>query len=720
VALIQDQLTQAISELSCANEISQLQPYLRDLIASALQKGTEAITEISSMLSIARHRVPLLLRLRGELKRLRHWVTIPYLDGLSEKACAGEMLREPLSQLSEYLSKMPDLVAFDSAKDGLDDLESRLLDRLVATGVSSSEWGVLLEISALSRWAENCLRASPELKSVSPSSYKSKRAALDQALKKKRNLESSTIMGFWAERQCALKGLRPSPLNVLRAQLVTRGPNSKRLREVIAVGAENGLFTLRPCWLTNPNTACQIFGLTPGLFDVVIFDEASQCPVEQAVPIVHRGKRVVVSGDEKQLPPTSFFLSFSGSSFEPEADLTTEAELSDEEIAERALEKQILNSKDLLTVCEPLLRSSYLDMHYRSEHPSLIEFSNHAFYGGRLQFPPARPTDAQTPSIEYREVSGIYESNQNRDEAKAVIELLQQIWKEEPCPTVGVVTFNAKQQDLIENLVQEKAIADADFRLRYESESAREEGRQQVGFFVKNLESVQGDERDVIIFSTTFGRDNTGAFKRFFGPINLEGGERRLNVAVTRAKKKVYVLTSMPVFEISDAFTSTEAFGGEHITGREYLQGYLLYSKAISERDTTRASEILKRARQLGFEIDKEGRSTSIDFESEFEIAVYEALKSRGITLDTQVGVAGFRIDLAVRHPDPNKGYLMGIECDGKAFHSSFSARARDIWREQILRSRGWRIHRIWSSDWWADPEFEIQKVIEAIQGYSV
>jgi very-short-patch-repair endonuclease len=420
------------------------------------------------------------------------------------------------------------------------------------------------------------------------------------------------------------------------------------------------------------------------------------------------------------LPPTSFFLSFTGSFFDAdESEVSSEAELSDEEIAEKALEKQILNSKDLLTVCEPLLRSSYLDMHYRSEHPSLIEFSNHAFYGGRLQCPPATATDDGTPAIEYRELTGTYENNQNRDEARAVIDLLRQIWKDEPCPTVGVVTFNAKQQDLIENLIQEEAIRDSDFRLRFESESAREEGEQQVGFFVKNLESVQGDEREVMIFSTTFGRDSAGEFKRFFGPINLEGGEKRLNVAVTRAKKKIYILTSMPVFEISDAFVSRDAFEGKRVTGREYLQGYLLYARAVSERDAKRAQEILGRARELGFSRDSEGRRTTIAFDSEFEIAVYEALRHKGVALDTQVGVAGFRVDLAVKHLDPTKGYLMGIECDGKTFHSSFSARARDIWREQILRSRGWRVHRIWSSDWWANPEFEVQKVLEAIQRYS-
>jgi len=171
----------------------------------------------------------------------------------------------------------------------------------------------------------------------------------------------------------------------------------------------------------------------------------------------------------------------------------------------------------------------------------------------------------------------------------------------------------------------------------------------------------------------------------------------------------------MPVFEISDVFSSIDDSGGRKITGREFLQGYLLYAKAISEMNPGRASEVLKRARQLSFSRDGNEASSSPQFDSEFEVAVYEALAKHDVALDTQVGAAGFYIDLAVKHPDSTRGYLLGIECDGKAFHSSFTARARDIWRERILRSRGWRIHRIWSSDWWANPHAEVQKVLDIV-----
>jgi primosomal replication protein N'' len=710
---LKSKLAETLVELSIVDDVSELSPELRSALVSAIPKGADALAAVRSRMNVARDRAQLLVKMEEVILRLQSWIRQQYLDSLSKRTCAGETIIGDLQSFVNYLPRYRDFIAFEAAKNSLDRFERGLLDCLLSKNCDSKLWEPVILHSALTEWGEKCRQSSPELTLMSASMYQAKKESLARALQEKRQLESRSILDLWNQRQLSLKEQRPSPFSFLKAQLVTRGPNSKRLREAIAVGAEYGIFTLRPCWLTNPNTACQLFGLTPGLFDIVIFDEASQCPVEQAVPIIQRAKRIVVSGDEKQLPPTSFFLSFSGLSVEQHQEV--QDDLTDEELAERALETQILNSKDLLAASQPLLRNSFLNMHYRSQHPALIEFSNNAFYGGRLQYPPAKAGAGQASPIFYREISGIYENNQNQEEAAAVIKVLREVWAAESRPTVGVITFNSKQQELIENLIQEEAIRDPLFRADFETETAREDGQQQVGFFVKNLETVQGDERDVIIFSTTFGKDSTGVFKRFFGPLNLEGGERRLNVAITRAKQSVYVLTSMPVFEISDVFSSIDDSGGRKITGREFLQGYLLYAKAISEMNPGRASEVLKRARQLSFSRDGNEASSSPQFDSEFEVAVYEALAKHDVALDTQVGAAGFYIDLAVKHPDSTRGYLLGIECDGKAFHSSFTARARDIWRERILRSRGWRIHRIWSSDWWANPHAEVQKVLDIV-----
>ena len=333
--------------------------------------------------------------------------------------------------------------------------------------------------------------------------------------------------------------------------------------------------------MMNPNTACQIFQLSLGMFDVIIFDEASQCPLEQAVPILYRGKRVVVAGDEKQLPPTSFFLSVTP--FDDEENSPDETEAPIEDQLQRDLIRDVLATTDLLTVCDSVLRNSYLDMHYRSEHPLLIQFSNKAFYGGRLQCPPSVKSDgAEEIPIEVRSTNGVYEHQTNEMEARSVVKLLRELWLEKSFTgTLGVVTFNLKQEDLIQNLLQTEALQDELFRVKYETECDRKDGRQDVSFFVKNLESVQGDERDAMIFSTTFGLDSTGQFKRFFGPLNRDGGERRLNVAVTRAKKKIFIVTSLPVSQISDVFASAGSRKATKVTGRDYLQAYMRYAEAV-------------------------------------------------------------------------------------------------------------------------------------------
>ncbi len=361
-------------------------------------------------------------------------------------------------------------------------------------------------------------------------------------------------------------------------------------------------------------------------------------------------------------------------------------------------------------------------MHYRSEHPLLIQFSNKAFYGGRLQCPPTRTPNVGKPPIEMVEVNGTYEKRVNEMEARETVRLLTELWLAHGVTdTIGVVTFNLQQQDRIENLLQEEALRSEPFRHRYETECNRQDGQQDVSFFVKNLESVQGDERDIMIFSTTYGRDSRGQFKRYFGPVNFEGGERRLNVAVTRAKKKIFILTSLPIEEISDIFSVSEHRPGTRVSGRDYLQAYMRYVRAVSTGDTASLVEVQKQAEELGTlaGVPTSTARSVVDADSDFETAVYDELVRKGFTVDTQVGDSGFRIDLAIKDPRDGHGFVLGIECDGRSYHSQFTARARDIWRQQILQGRGWNIHRVWSTNWWLDPEVEIDKIIATVQALS-
>jgi len=665
-------------------------------------------------------RAELLVALENSLNELKQWLTSEYLSSTLSEAQQGKPVRGAIESLVSFLDKVPQLCAFDAARKGCDQLTSDLLSALLTSdveGPTGNQWAVILRYSAYSSWISKCLVETPILQSLTPEIYERNRKALADLISRKRAIEVRSVQDRWYDAQSALHALRPSPLIALAKQLVTRGPNSKRLRQAVAFGADSGIFTLRPCWMMNPNTACQIFQLNPGMFDVVIFDEASQCPLEQAVPILYRGKRVVVAGDEKQLPPTSFFLSVTP--FDDDETVQDETEeRSPEDQVQRDLIRDVLSTSDLLTVCDSVLRNSYLDMHYRSEHPLLIQFSNKAFYGGRLQCPPAVHSNQGSVPITVRTANGVYEKQSNEAEARSVVHLLRDLWLVEEFPgTVGVVTFNLKQEDLIQNALQAEALRDEQFRIKYEFECDRKDGRQDVSFFVKNLESVQGDERDVMIFSTTFGLDPTGQFKRFFGPLNREGGEKRLNVAVTRAKKKIFIVTSLPVSQISDVFASTGSRAASKVTGRDYLQAYMRYADAVSSEDR-KTREIVEQqlgelARMSGFAV---GHADAVlDFDSDFEISVFDALTKKGLKVDQQVGDSGFRIDLAVRHPSNADLYALGIECDGRAYHSSFTARARDIWRQQILESRGWKIHRIWSANWCMDPEAEIDKILELL-----
>jgi very-short-patch-repair endonuclease len=484
------------------------------------------------------------------------------------------------------------------------------------------------------------------------------------------------------------------------------------MREAIHLGLESGLLDLKPCWLVDPSVACELLPLKPGLFDIVVFDEASQCPIEHAVPVIYRGTRLVVTGDQHQLPPTSFFLPKSESD---DSELDTDAEATDEPVRQRvkiAGIQAVMETDELLTAAIELgaLPEAYLRVHYRSEHPDLIRFSNHAFYDGNLEIPPVAglPSGETARPIVYVPVDGQYEDRTNRKEAERVGEILTTYWLglDHPAPTIGVVTFNLQQRDLIEDLLRQRCQSDPAFEARYREETQRRESNLDVGFFVKNLENVQGDERDVMIFSMTFGRGADGRFYRRFGPVGAEHGERRLNVAVTRAKKLNIVLNSMPIEEISPVL-SQSGVGMARLTPKCYLQMYLAYAKAVWEGDADQVSQLCRSlATSGGPHVD-----SLHEPESPLEEDVGREIERMGFQVEYQVGESGFRIDIGVSQGQAKGRYLLGVECDGASFHSNWSARHRDVWRENILRSRGWRIHRVWSPSWWYHRADEIAKL---------
>jgi len=426
---------------------------------------------------------------------------------------------------------------------------------------------------------------------------------------------------------------------------------------------------LKPCLLMSPLSVAQYLDASHSNFDIVIFDEASQIPTWDAVGAIARGSQVVVVGDPKQLPPTNFF----GRS-EHDNDLEDDFDLQPIKDLESILD-------ECLGAGMPTLR---LEWHYRSRHESLINFSNHRYYDSRLiTFPSPVTHDV---AVKLQIVDGTYDrgaSRTNRAEAEAIVNAIVSHFTDDALRpfTLGVVTFNQTQQRLIENLLDDELRKNLQLESRIQEQGAER-------LFIKNLENVQGDERDFVFFSITYGKDPAGRMPMNFGPLNHEGGERRLNVAITRARLGVTIFSSIRPEEID-----------------------LAKSRAAGVTDLKHYLEFAEKGPRA---IVEQSMPTGREPDSPFEVEVIRSLRKLGWEVHPQVGCSGYRIDLAVIDPENPGRYILGIECDGATYHSLPTARDRDRLREMVLKGLGWKLHRIWSTDWWTDPQREIEK-LEAV-----
>lgn len=458
---------------------------------------------------------------------------------------------------------------------------------------------------------------------------------------------------------------RQSELGLLRHQMGLQRP-SRSIREMIA-GMPGTFSKLAPCVLMSPLSIAQYFPTNQPLFDIVVFDEASQIATWDAVGAIARGRQTIIVGDPKQLPPTNFF----GRS---DNDDGTVNEL----------------DRDLESILDEVKASGLpirnLRWHYRSRHESLIAFSNWHYYDNHLITFPSPVAQDQAVSLNFVP-TGVYDrgkSRTNRNEARAIASdirsklLASLTLPEEKRPTIGVITFNSQQQTLIQDFLDDARRENPELEWYFSDDRVEP-------VIVKNLENIQGDERDVIYFSITFCRDAAGKLPMTFGAINNEGGERRLNVAVTRARTELKVFSGIRADDID--LSRSKQLGVRHL--KSFLDYAARGAIALPAQDDG----------SLG------------PMESPFEEAVAAQLERRGWQVIPQVGVSGFRIDLGVRHPDHGGIYLAGIECDGATYHSSATARDRDKVREQILRGLGWNILRIWSTDWWFNPGDAIERI---------
>lgn len=464
--------------------------------------------------------------------------------------------------------------------------------------------------------------------------------------------------------------------------------------------------TLFPVILTNPGVVNALFPLKQGLFEIVIFDEASQLRVADTFTSLIRGKYKIIAGDKHQMPPSNYFQS-SADTLDTEEDETDDAFTKDDEQAILA------ESESLLQYTEDLknINKSYLDFHYRSEHPALIEFSNSAFYGGNLISFPEKET---YKPIEFRAVNGIYDEpnlqsikRTNLDEIAEIVKILREEIhpnQKDKYPSIGIATFNINQKFLIEYTLNEVAEKDSEFAQKLQK--LREKG-----LFIKNLENIQGDERDIIIISTTYGIKPDGKFTQNFARLNRIEGYKLLNVLITRAKKKLYVCTSIPKEKYLEY---SEIIQNEGNNKKGILYAYLAYAEAISTHDNESAESILSILKEQSFEKPRVMSENNGLSESPFEEEVYDELLDHfeKDSIIQQYKVGGFRLDFVVK----TKSKDIILECDGKAYHQSDEAHAHDMYRQKELENMGFIIYRIWSTNWFQDKEREIQKFLQFVE----
>lgn len=618
-----------------------------------------------------------------------------------EKRLQVEELINDLNIISDNLNSFREYYDWRKFYVQLTSLHKLIIDSLI--DLRDTEWETTFE-----SWYYYWLLALNEKEQLPKNDYKI--LELYEAKSQLKSNQIESIINNWSKRQSSsIKNAQSKGLNPISLYNKKGGPGQRRnsLRKI--VNSDFDLFTdFYPVVMISPSVCSSILPLVEGLFDVVIFDEASQLRIEDTYPALIRGKIKVVSGDSQQMPPTNFFQG--GNALLSPNEYDYDEEQSSQEIHD-SIQKvnnslELADSESLLVYAENNnYKQSYLKVHYRSQHPSLIEFSNHAFYGKRLIPMPAK---VEYKPIQFIEVNGIYEDSVNLDEVKQVINILLnhiKPLKNGKYPSVGVATFNLYQR----NLILEEISKARQLKPEYDKKIA------DLGsdLFVKNLENIQGDERDIIIISTTFGKRKDGTFRQLFGPILQKNGFKLLNVIITRAKYKVYLCTSIPQEHINQYSSLLQEFKNN---GRAIFYSYLAYAKAVSESNIETKELILKQIYEncdtKSFDIE----NNTLGSESPFEDEVYYRLANRigQERIQQQYKIGGFRIDLVVNSKLTGKPFI-AVECDGAKYHSSNEAYAWDMFRQTRLELQGFKFHRIWSTNWFNYPEKELNKLVDFI-----
>lgn len=539
-----------------------------------------------------------------------------------------------------------------------------LVDAYQAGDVKLEELGDVFDRSFYEWWLNATIEADKSLRrfrSVEHTRLIEQFRALDVEL---RDLSKEVVRAKLASRIPHPSGaVDSSEMGILMRELRKKGrhmPIRKLFEKIPTL-----LRRLKPCFLMSPLSIAQYLGTNYNPFDIVVFDEASQIPTHDAIGAVGRGNQLVVVGDTKQMPPTSFFSKGASADEVPDEDEIVELE-------------SVL--EECLAVGFP---RRHLGWHYRSRHESLITFSNYHYYRNQLNTFPAAVASRKQLGVSWQHVPGYYDKGKTRTNEAEARTIAQEIVRRLKDPalqqfSIGVVTFSMAQQALVEDMLEDERRQHPEIE-RYFNRALQEP------LLVKNLENIQGDERDIMLFSIGYAPDKSGSLTMSFGPLNRVGGERRLNVAVTRARYQLVVYSTLRAEDID--LSRTRAVGAHHL--RSFLEYAARGPEAIAEAS-----------------VPTESKATSA-----LQADIRTRLTSSGWNVAEQVGCSGYRIDLAVEHREEPGRYLLGIECDGENYGLARCARDRDRLRALVLRGLGWQLHRVWSSDWWHDPKAELERI---------
>jgi hypothetical protein len=618
----------------------------------------------------------------------------------------GETIGPAVQRLRERLPTLEGLLRIEEIVKASPAALGGALRQLLAAGVEAEVAWLALRKVVLAAELSRRVAAFPALQRMDGDALSALHERFETLRGHKLALVRQVVLHVWTDRQrsrlLAVTGGRLNGAGAERKRrLFVRGTKVLRVRQVIAAGQEveggDPLFDLRPVWMASPETVAQIFPRQP-IFDVFVFDESSQCKLEEAIPVLTRAKRVVIAGDPKQLPPTRFFET-----------TVAQSEAVDAESDQDFFEQQQGEVEDLLTAALNLeIEQSYLDVHYRSQNADLIQFSNDAFYGSRLQAVPAHPSNrVKTPPVKLVHVGGTYSKRENPREAGEVVRIVRDLLSWPQPPSIGVACFNLAQRELILEALDDAAAEDPVFAERLSVARHRRGKGSFEGLFVKNLENVQGDERDHIIISTTYGPDEKGRFYRRFGPLGMAGGGRRLNVLVTRARQQVHLVTSIPreVYRSRPHLEPGQTPGGAWL-----LFGYLEFAEKLGRAyDGELPPDIALAAEPV------EGPFIDVR-ESETPSGFAHALATRlaaaqGHSATVHWGNDGFCVDVALRHPTSPEDVTVGVLCDNTRFAKAPDRVEWDLFRTAMLRGQGWKLHRLWTPQFFRDPSGALEEV---------